>query len=171
MRLKYTLGFVYCAETSQVLLLNRQKKPWMGRWNGVGGKLDVEESPLDCIVRETLEETGLEVLLFQSRGVLLWNLEEESAITGTGDLNDGIYLFTANVSQDTVNAFTTPRYSPCGEGILDWKAIDWVLSKDNLGITSNLKYILPTLFEGSEGDVYKTQYEGLEVSHFEYQKA
>ncbi len=32
-----------------------------GKWNGVGGKLDEGESPLDCVLRETEEESGLRI--------------------------------------------------------------------------------------------------------------
>jgi 8-oxo-dGTP diphosphatase len=32
-----------------------------GKWNGVGGKLDDGESPLHCVVRETEEESGLQI--------------------------------------------------------------------------------------------------------------
>ena len=31
----------------------------MGRLNGVGGKIEVNEESVDCIVREVLEETGV----------------------------------------------------------------------------------------------------------------
>lgn len=88
-RYKYTLGFIYCPETEQVLFLNRQKLPWMGRWNGVGGKLDPEESPLECIIRETEEETGLKVSLYKDKGVLRW--ARDGADLG------GVHLFVAEV--------------------------------------------------------------------------
>lgn len=42
------------------LLLLRAKKPNLGTWSPVGGKLEtgIGESPFECAVRETFEETG-----------------------------------------------------------------------------------------------------------------
>lgn len=45
------------------LLLLRAKPPNLGIWSPIGGKLEMEtgESPFECAVRETYEETGLRV--------------------------------------------------------------------------------------------------------------
>jgi 8-oxo-dGTP diphosphatase len=42
------------------LLLHRAKPPNLGAWSPIGGKLEMDagESPFECAVRETLEETG-----------------------------------------------------------------------------------------------------------------
>lgn len=76
----FTLGFIRCKENNKVLMLNRNKAPWMGKWNGVGGKINPNETPLDCMVREAQEETGLMLQHFQPRGILTWEIyskEEE----------------------------------------------------------------------------------------------
>lgn len=166
-QLKYTLGFAYCKETDEILMLNREKKPWMGRWNGVGGKLDIGESPIDCIIRETMEEAGLDLPGYTARGVLLWNennLDVSIETVGEG----GLYLFTADVTKDFRNSYKTPVQSTCEEGILDWKKLSWVLSPDNLGITSNLKYLLPTILSSNEFDLFKSEHVNHEVVQFEH---
>lgn len=45
------------------LLMLRAKQPNLGVWTPIGGKLEMAtgESPLQCAVRETAEETGLHV--------------------------------------------------------------------------------------------------------------
>lgn len=45
------------------LLLLRAKAPNRGAWSPIGGKLEMStgESPFECAVRETREETGLEI--------------------------------------------------------------------------------------------------------------
>lgn len=45
------------------LLLLRAKPPNLGTWSPIGGKLEtaIGESPFECAVRETAEETGLRV--------------------------------------------------------------------------------------------------------------
>ena len=54
---KYTLCFIIYQ--NQVLLLNRNKNPWMGRWNGVGGKINEGEDKFSAIKREIIEETQI----------------------------------------------------------------------------------------------------------------
>lgn len=47
----------------ELLLLLRAKPPNLGVWSPIGGKLETAagESPFECAVRETREETGLRV--------------------------------------------------------------------------------------------------------------
>jgi 8-oxo-dGTP pyrophosphatase MutT (NUDIX family) len=75
----YTIGFLRNGD--RVLLVNREKPPWMGCWNGVGGKLRPGETPRACIVREVREETGILVRRPQPRGVVTW--EVDGAICAT----------------------------------------------------------------------------------------
>lgn len=151
---KYTLGIIHCPETNQILLLNREKAPWMGRWNGVGGKLSPQEDPLACIIRETEEETGLYLPQYKHRGVLKWFLD--------GIDYNGTYLFTATISKTDLENYKTPVVF-CHEGILDWKKLDWVLHKDNTGVVDNLKIVLKTLFNSNEFDLYITKYIDLKL--------
>jgi 8-oxo-dGTP diphosphatase len=50
-------------QAGEQLLLLRAKPPNLGVWSPIGGKLEMAtgESPFECAVRETREETGLEV--------------------------------------------------------------------------------------------------------------
>jgi 8-oxo-dGTP diphosphatase len=50
-------------EAGHLLLLKRSRKPNLGVWSPIGGKLDTAsgESPVECAIRETAEETGLRV--------------------------------------------------------------------------------------------------------------
>ena len=47
----------------ELLLLLRAKQPNLGVWTPIGGKLEMAtgESPFECAVRETAEETGLRI--------------------------------------------------------------------------------------------------------------
>lgn len=159
---KYTIGFVYCAETDQVLLLNRQKAPWMGRWNGVGGKLDAGESPLACIIRETFEETGLQLPQYVSRGVITWEHDGQ-------DLG-GAYLFTAKVTKEQVDAYGTPRVH-CHEGILDWKTLSWARNEHNTGVVDNIRGVLQNLWEALPNAVFATRYRHNVLQKVEYLQA
>ncbi|KAG7661284.1 uncharacterized protein J8A68_005176 [[Candida] subhashii] len=162
-KLGYTLGFIRCKENNKVLLLNRNKAPWMGKWNGVGGKLIPGESPLDCIIRETNEETGLFLNNFQSRGILTWKVSNDK----DGDLIDygGLYLYTVDISLEQYENYRTPLVFD-KEGILDWKDWEWIIHEDNLGMVDNIKLLFKYLFQGNEDDKYEVTYHNHQLISF-----
>ena len=41
-----------------------------GKWIGVGGHFEENESPFDCVIREVREETGLTLLKPKYRGIV-----------------------------------------------------------------------------------------------------
>ncbi len=41
-----------------------------GKWNGLGGKMELGESPEECVVREVREESGLSIREPRLKGVL-----------------------------------------------------------------------------------------------------
>jgi len=63
--LAYKIAVLVFLENSagEHLLLLRAKPPNLGVWSPIGGKLEtaIGESPFECAVRETQEETGMEV--------------------------------------------------------------------------------------------------------------
>jgi 8-oxo-dGTP diphosphatase len=57
-----TLAFIFNADFSKVLLIKKEKPiQHAGLLNGLGGKLEVGESHVECLVREIQEEAGLEI--------------------------------------------------------------------------------------------------------------
>ncbi len=60
--LKYKIAVLVFLENpaGELLLMLRAKPPNLGVWSPIGGKLETEagESPFECAVRETCEETG-----------------------------------------------------------------------------------------------------------------
>ena len=56
-----TLMFL-TGDDDDVLLIRKKRGHGAGKINGPGGKLDAGESPAQCAVRETFEETGIEAL-------------------------------------------------------------------------------------------------------------
>ena len=65
--LECTVCLLLCKETESVLLLKKDRTDFAGKYNGVGGKLEPEESAEECAIREIHEETGADV-----RGRLVW---------------------------------------------------------------------------------------------------
>jgi 8-oxo-dGTP diphosphatase len=66
-----------------------------GKWNGAGGKLKPGEDPMDGVIREVLEETGLRVRdprrhgvldhFFGDRSIPAWSVHVFSAIDFEGE--------------------------------------------------------------------------------------
>ncbi|MFW3344321.1 NUDIX hydrolase [Aliarcobacter butzleri] len=59
--MNYVVGIV--TDGSKILLLRKNNPDWQkGLYNGVGGKVDLDETPLEAIIRECQKEVGLEIL-------------------------------------------------------------------------------------------------------------
>lgn len=53
------MGFAFDSDL-RVALVKKDRPAWMaGKWNGVGGKVEPGEAPIEAMVREFEEETGL----------------------------------------------------------------------------------------------------------------
>jgi 8-oxo-dGTP diphosphatase len=96
-------------------MLHRTKDPNKGKWNGVGGKIEPGETPLDACVREVREETGLRVRNVTLRGIATFNDES------------GMYIFTAES--------TSGEPTACPEGKLEWKSLLWILTSPDVAVT------------------------------------
>ena len=59
---KYSCGFIFDLQKQRVLLIKKKpNSPTPNLWNGHGGKIEENESALDCIIRETQEELGISI--------------------------------------------------------------------------------------------------------------
>lgn len=56
----YVCGFFFNSAKDQVLLVLKAKPDWQkGKLNGIGGMVEFEEHPIEAMVREFKEETGI----------------------------------------------------------------------------------------------------------------
>lgn len=97
----------YLERGDEYLMLHRVKKKNdlnRDKWIGVGGKCEEGESPEDCVLRETREETGLTLTDYRYRGLVTFVSNQAPT--------EYMHLFTA--------ASWTGTPIPCGEGELAW---------------------------------------------------
>lgn len=127
--LTYTLCFI--KQESRLLLLNREFGPWMGCWNGIGGKIEKGEHPRASALREIKEEASIEHVGVAFKGILTWSTKEGAEF-------GGLYLYDAELPADV--PYITPVLTD--EGILDWKEIGWIMHEANMGVAANLPYLL-----------------------------
>ena len=61
MKTEYVLGFLFDTNKENVILIHKTHGPEsiIGKWNGVGGEMELGESPISAMCRENLEETGM----------------------------------------------------------------------------------------------------------------
>jgi len=70
-----TLGYVLSADGARVLMVHRNARAedqHLGKYNGLGGKLEPGEDIAAGMRREIMEEAGIDCLSMQLRGTLNW---------------------------------------------------------------------------------------------------
>lgn len=71
-----TLAYIWDRERDAVLMVHRIARPddeQLGKFNGLGGKLEVDESVVEGLRREMREEAALELTSFSLRGTITWS--------------------------------------------------------------------------------------------------
>ncbi|MBR3397420.1 MAG: 8-oxo-dGTP diphosphatase [Lachnospiraceae bacterium] len=97
----------YIKKEDQYLMIHRTKKdndPNHDKWIGVGGKLEKDESPDECMIREVKEETGLDVTGYRFCGI----------VTFISDIWETEYMFLFEVNE------YSGELTECSEGDLEW---------------------------------------------------
>lgn len=57
---RFCVGFLFSLQQNSVVLIRKERPEWqMGKLNGVGGKIEGNETPFDAMSREFHEETGV----------------------------------------------------------------------------------------------------------------
>jgi 8-oxo-dGTP diphosphatase len=70
-----TLAYLWDRPSDRILLVRRNARPdddHYGKVNGLGGKLEADESVVAGVRRELREEAGVELTSFALRGTLTW---------------------------------------------------------------------------------------------------
>lgn len=71
-----TLVYLWDRDLDRVPLINRDARPdddHHGKVNGLGGKVEVDESAVEGLLREVREEAGLELTSLRLRGTITWS--------------------------------------------------------------------------------------------------
>ncbi len=135
----------YIERDGAYLMLYRNKKlqdPNEGKWIGVGGKLEAEETPEQCLLREVREETGLELLQYQYRGEILFLSDRWE--------DEIMYLYTATEFQGEL-------LENCDEGELRWVPFSEI---PGLKLWEGDRIFLKELLAGRKDLQIELRYEG-----------
>lgn len=126
-----TLCYVIDKKNNSTLMIHRVKKEndyHHGKWNGLGGKFELGESPEECAIREIKEESGLSVKDIVMKGFITFPLFD-------GKEDWYVFLFvTENFEGELINS---------REGNLEWIPTDKLTE---INLWDGDKIFIPWLF-------------------------
>lgn len=129
-----TLGYILSKDRTQVLLVHRNARPGdehLGKYNGLGGKLEANEDVVAGMKREIMEEAGIECTELALRGTVSW--------PGFGKNGEDWLGFIFLITDFEGEPFTS---NP--EGTLDWVPLS---EMDALPMWEGDRYFLPMVFD------------------------
>jgi 8-oxo-dGTP diphosphatase len=110
-----TLCYVINRQNNTTLMIHRIKKEndvHQGKWNGLGGKFEENESPEECVIREIKEESGLNIISPKLHGFITFPLF---------DGKEDWYVFVFTADEFTGNMISSD------EGKLEWIPNDKII--------------------------------------------
>ena len=129
-----TLGYVLSPDRRRVLMVHRDARPGdhhLGKYNGLGGKLERDEDVASGMRRELREEAGIEVASMRLRGTVAW--------PGFGRQCEDWFGFIFLV--EAFSGQVPPRNA---EGSLSWQPLD---ALGGLPMWEGDRHFLPLVFD------------------------
>ena len=129
-----SLGYVLSPDRERVLLVHRNARDddqHLGKYNGLGGKMEADEDVVACMQRELLEEAGITATEMNLRGTINW--------TGFGPNGEDWLGFVF-----LITAFEGEPFTENEEGTLDWHPVGSVL---DLPMWEGDRHFLPLVFD------------------------
>jgi 8-oxo-dGTP diphosphatase len=120
---RYVVGFGFTKDKQKVLLINKLKPEWQkGLLNGIGGKIENGETPIEAMNREAYEESGI-LVDWLYRGIM------------KGTNNDGS-KFECHIFSST----EVKEFRQIEDEILELINIDDI---SHYSVVENLKFLIP----------------------------
>ena len=129
-----TLGYVLSPDRRRVLMIHRNARPGdlhLGKYNGLGGKIERDEDVVACMRREIHEEAGIECTSMQLRGTISW--------PGFGKNGEDWLGFVF-----VIDAYTGTPLESNAEGTLEWVEVERILE---LPLWDGDRQFLPLVFD------------------------
>jgi 8-oxo-dGTP diphosphatase len=129
-----TLGYVLSPDGRHVLMIHRnarQDDMHLGKYNGLGGKMEPGEDIAACMRREIREEAGIECTEMSLRGTLNW--------PGFGKHGEDWLGFIFVVTRFEGTPLTSNH-----EGALEWVPVDKL---ETLPMWEGDRHFLPLVFD------------------------
>ncbi len=131
-----TLGYILSPDGKDVLMIHRNRRPddaHLGRYNGLGGKLESGEDVVSGMRREIREEAGIECVSLRLRGTISW--------PGFGKNGEDWFGFIF-----VIDAWTGTPKTENPEGTLSWIAVDKILDRP---LWEGDRHFVPLVFDST----------------------
>jgi len=129
-----TLGYVLSTDRRSVLMIHRNARAGdqhLGKYNGLGGKIEADEDIVAGMRREIHEEAGIECDELNLRGTISW--------PGFGKHGEDWFGFVF-----VITSWHGEPFASNPEGTLEWIAIDKLL---DLPLWEGDRHFLPLIFD------------------------
>lgn len=129
-----SLGYILSPDKQHVLMVHRCARSddeHLGKYNGLGGKMESNEDICTCMTREIMEEAGITVTEMSLRGTINWS--------GFGKKGEDWFGFLF-----LITAFEGTPHEKNNEGILEWIPLNEL---GKLPMWEGDKYFLPLVFD------------------------
>ena len=129
-----TLGYVLSPDRRRVLMIHRNARPGdqhLGKYNGLGGKIDPGEEIVAGMRREIHEEAGIDCDELSLRGTISW--------PGFGKQGEDWFGFIFLITR-----FSGEPHASNPEGALEWVDVDRLLE---LPLWDGDRHFLPLIFD------------------------
>ncbi len=131
----FVVIFLFTKDYKKVLLMKRKKEPYKNCWNGIGGKIEENETEIEAAIRECKEETG--IILKNPKLFITYKYPESNSINSNTTLNV-LYDFVDETKIDE-------NY----EGTYEWKDIQFAMDFNNKEMAgfSNISQFIKEIFD------------------------
>ncbi|MCC7634872.1 NUDIX hydrolase [Stenotrophomonas rhizophila] len=129
-----TLGYVLSPDGKQALMIHRNARPGdhhLGKYNGLGGKVERDEDVAAGMRREIREEAGIECGTMRMRGTISW--------PGFGKHGEDWFGFVF-----VIDSYTGTPLGANPEGTLEWVDVDKL---EALPLWEGDRQFLPLVFD------------------------
>lgn len=132
---KYVVVFLFTKDYKKVLMVKRKKPPYKYCWNGIGGKIEENETEVQAAIRECYEETGIQL---DNPKLFITYIYPE-----TNEMNKGTNL---SVLYDFIDEVPVKENE---EGIYEWKDISFASDFNNKELAgfANISQFVKEIFD------------------------
>lgn len=132
---KYVVIFLFTKDQKKVLMVKRNKPPYKNCWNGIGGKIEENETEIQTAIRECYEETSIKLV---NPKLFITYIYPETNEKNKGTNLSVLYDFIDEVPVES-------NY----EGIYEWKDINFALDFNNkeLAGLANISQFIKEIFD------------------------
>lgn len=132
---KFVVIFLFTRDYKKVLMVKRKKTPYKECWNGIGGKIEKDETEVQATIRECYEETGIKL---SNPQLFITYIYPE-----TNEMNKGTNL---SVLYDSIEEVSINANE---EGIYEWKDVSFAMDFNNRELAgfANISQFIKEIFD------------------------